>query len=72
MLTIILMILGYIVIGGITASVIEAISDDIELALPCGLIWPLSIPLLIGASIMAFIGVIIYLIIYIIVHWKEE
>ena len=71
MLITILMILGYIVIGGIIAGAIKAIFDDIEFAFSCGLIWPLSIPLLIGASIMTFIGAIVFFIIDTIVHWKE-
>lgn len=62
------MILGYLVIGGIIVSVIDAIFDDTQLALFCGLIWPLSVPLLIGVLTITFIGVKVSDIIDFIVH----
>lgn len=59
MLTIILIVLGYIVIGGIIGGVIDATTDNIDFAWFCGLLWPLAVPLLIISFIMMFIMTIV-------------
>jgi hypothetical protein len=60
MLTIILIALGYLVISGITYSIIYVMFDDDGMAFLCGLIWPLAIPLVIAMTIMVLFAEILF------------
>ena len=52
MLTVVFMILGYLVIGGILGGIINVIFDDMDFGTICGIIWPLSVPMLIITCIV--------------------
>ena len=62
----ILIILGYSVIAGITAVILLAMgdnpADDVQEAIECGMLWPFTIPILIVCGIMILINSIIEII----------
>ena len=59
----ILIILGYSIIAGITAGIIIAMGnkaeDDVEEAIERGILWPFAIPMLIVCGIMILINKLI-------------
>ena len=74
MMIIILGILAYFIIGGIVAGIITKINDDlkdnqdydslynIDNIGIIGILWPITVPLLIGISIITIVGALINII----------
>ena len=59
---IISLILAYLMVGCTIATALYILSDDYDLALYIGLLWPISVPLFIGLAIIAIVSALINII----------
>ena len=67
MMTIILGAIIYFIIGGIVRGIMTIIDDDTDddtggMLAFIGILWPISLPLLIGLTIIATVGVLVNII----------
>lgn len=58
MMTVILGILAYFIIGGIVVGIMIMIDDDTDDIGFIGILWPIAVPLTIGITIIGVIGVL--------------
>lgn len=59
MMTVILGILAYFIIGGIIVGIMTMIDDDTDNIGFIGILWPIAVPLIIGISIIAIVGTLV-------------
>ena len=62
MMTVILGILAYFIIGGIVVGIMTMIDDDIDNIGFIGILWPIALPLIIGINIIVIVGALINII----------